>query len=137
ILLPRTGFDPSAADRLARSLASQGVEVGVAEAGFTACGAHGAGTYVIDLAQPAGRLARVLLDPAVALPADFVAEQERRRAQGLEHQLYDIAAWALPLAYNTPAVQCRARPAVSVTPLSPDAPLGGGVVDGADAAAWI
>ncbi len=137
ILLPRTGFDPSAADRLARSLASQGIEIGVAEGAFSACGSHGAGTYVIDLAQPAGRLARVLLDPSVSLPADFVAEQERRRAQGLDHQLYDIAAWALPLAYNTPAVQCRTRPAVAVSPLSGDTPLNGGVIDGTNAAAWI
>lgn len=137
ILLPRTGFDPTAADRLARSLAGQGIEVGVAGAGFSACGSHGAGTYVIDLAQPAGRLARVLLDPSVSLPADFVREQERRRAQGLDHQLYDIAAWALPLAYNTPAIQCRTRPGVAVTPLSGDTSLNGGVIGGSNAAAWI
>ncbi|WP_262423353.1 hypothetical protein [Brevundimonas denitrificans] len=109
----------------------------MAGAGFSACGSHAAGTYVIDLAQPAGRLARVLLDPSVSLPADFTAEQERRRAQGLDHQLYDIAAWALPLAYNTPAIQCRSRPGVAVTPLSGDAPLTGGVIDGRSAAAWI
>ncbi|MFN3816254.1 M14 metallopeptidase family protein [Brevundimonas sp.] len=137
ILLPRTGADPTAADRLARLLAGQGVEVGVAGAGFSACGSHAAGTYVIDLAQPAGRLARVLLDPSISLPADFTAEQERRRAQGLDHQLYDVAAWALPLAYNTPAIQCRSRPGVAVTPLSGDAPLSGGVIDGQTAAAWI
>ena len=137
IILPRTGFDPGAADRLAHSLAGQGIEVGVANDAFSACGSHGAGTYVIDLAQPAGRLARVLMDPDLSLPADFTAEQERRRAQGLDHQLYDIAAWALPLAYNTPAIQCRSRPSVAVTPLSGDAPLTGEVMDGQTATAWI
>ena len=47
-----------------------------------------AGTYAVDLAQPAHRLIRTLLDPEVPMEEDFLAEQERRRAKDLGHEIY-------------------------------------------------
>ena len=76
--------DQSTTDKLASLLALQGVEVTRARVPFGACGRDfGAGSYVIKLEQPAGRLARTLMEPDVALADGFIAEQERRRAKDL------------------------------------------------------
>jgi hypothetical protein len=109
-LIP-TQADQSGADRLARLLAGQRIEVFRSEAGFSACGQRFAsGTYVIDLAQPAGRLAMVLLDTEVPIEAPFMEEQERRRARGQPDEIYDITAWSLPLMHNLDVRRCRSGP---------------------------
>lgn len=128
------GRDAGGADRLARNLAAQGIEVRVAEAGFRACGADfAAGDYLVRMDQPAGRLARVLLDPDVPVDPEFMAEQERRRAKGLEAELYDVTAWSLPLMANVDVVRCDQAVGADFPLLSPDAPLNG-VVEAPDAA---
>lgn len=112
-ILP-TQTNQAGADELARLLAFQGVEVRRADAAFDACGAdYEAGSYVIDLAQPETRRARVLLDRNVPMAEDFIAEQEKRRAAGLPDQIYDVTAWSLPLMFNVTADRCGERPAVS------------------------
>jgi len=70
-----------------------------------------AGTYVVDLAQPAGFLARALLEPEAKLPFPF---------------FYDVTAWSLPLAAGLdgywagkPASVARENAA------SPETPAGG------------
>ena len=114
-------WDSSAADRLAGLLVSSGVEVGRADASFNACGqTYPAGSYVVNLSQPARRMAEVLLARDVAVPADFLAEQERRRARGLGDEIYDVTAWSLPLMFNLPSVKCASAPAVAVTAATAD-----------------
>ena len=99
--------DPAAADKLAGVLVQQGVEVRRATAPFSACGEpYPAGSYAVPLAQPAHRLIRTLLDPQVPMEDDFLAEQERRRAKDLEHEIYDITAWSLALMYNLELRSC-------------------------------
>ncbi|MCH8863585.1 MAG: peptidase, partial [Proteobacteria bacterium] len=99
--------DQAAADKLAGLLAMQGVEVGRAGSTLRACGQnYEAGSYVIDLAQPAKRLIRTLLDPDVPMEEDFLAEQERRRAKNLPDEIYDVTAWSLPLMYNVDMDSC-------------------------------
>lgn len=131
-------WDPGAADRLAGQLVASGVEVGRANAAFSACGkSYPAGSYIVNLAQPQRRMAEVLLDTDIAVPADFLAEQERRRARGLGDEIYDVTAWSLPLNANVPADRCGAAPAVAVTAATEDRvrPLG---VDNPDAAyGWL
>ena len=128
-LIPTQG-QQAAADRLARLLAAQRVEVFTAGSGFSACGERmAAGSYVIDLAQPASRLARVLLDRHVPIEADFMAEQERRRAQGLSDEIYDVTAWSLPLMHNVTVTRCRTAPRDGLTRLDPDAEVRGRVVN--------
>ncbi|MFQ5653737.1 MAG: M14 metallopeptidase family protein [Planctomycetota bacterium] len=96
-------FPPEQGERLRhllRLLMSQGIEV---EVTFDQCIAEGLedyhgkktdlvklppGTYVVPMGQPAGRLARALLEP---------------RAKITENRFYDVAAWSLPLAMGVHA----------------------------------
>ncbi len=100
---------------LVRLLRRNDIEVGVltAEARLagardrtgTATGARTlpAGTYVVETAQPAGRLVRALLDPQIPLPAAFL-EQARRYVDRNENpRFYDITAWSLPLLFDAQA----------------------------------
>ncbi|GAB4193234.1 MAG: M14 family zinc carboxypeptidase [Wenzhouxiangellaceae bacterium] len=102
------GHDASAAHKLATLLHHQGVTVRRARQAFSACGAdYAAGSYAIDLAQPAHRLIRTLLDPQVAMDETFLREQERRRAQDQPDEIYDVTAWSLPLMFNVPLGRCE------------------------------
>jgi hypothetical protein len=127
-VLSAPAHDPMAADRLAGLLVSSGIEVGRADAGFTACGkSYPAGSYVVNLSQPQRRMAEVLLAKDVAVPADFLAEQERRRARGLGDEIYDVTAWSLPLMFNVPSDRCASAPAVATTAATTDQVIPRGV----------
>jgi len=103
VLVP--GKDPDRARRLADLLLGQGIEVRQ-----TAADARSgdrvfpAGSFVVPLAQPAGRLARNLLDPRVSMDDAFVKEQERRRKKRLDNEIYDVTGWSLPLAFDVECV---------------------------------
>jgi len=89
------GEDPEQAAELASMLQRDGIEVQRATQKFSltelrdasgrAVAQHDfpAGTYVVDLAQPTGFLARALLEPEAKLPFPF---------------FYDVVAWSLPLS---------------------------------------
>ncbi len=99
--------DQAGANKLAGLLVKQGVRVKRATDGFSACGRdYAAGSYVIDLAQPAKRLVRTLLDADVPMDEAFLAEQERRRAKKLPDEIYDVTAWSLPLMMNVEVHAC-------------------------------
>ena len=99
VLVP--GHDRSRADRLARTLATQGIEVRRAGEAFKVGNRQlPAGTYIVSHAQPTGRLIRNLLDPDTQQPAEFIKKQEERRAKRLNDQIYDITAWSMPLLYD-------------------------------------
>ena len=98
------GADPGAVRRLGGLLAGQGIELRVAEAELhDGARAFPAGSLVVTLAQPAGRLARNLLEPRVTMDEAFLKEQERRRRKRLPDQIYDATAWSLPLLFD---VEC-------------------------------
>jgi hypothetical protein len=59
-----------------------------------------AGTYVVEAAQPRNRLVRVLLEPNVPLPQDFLALARQRVERDENPRFYDITAWSLPLMFN-------------------------------------
>ena len=102
------------AENMARQLVAQGIRVERLDGRVNACGAtYSDGAFLVRYDQPSGRLARTLLEPTTDLPADFMAEQERRREAGLAAQLYDVTAWSLPLMHNVPAASCRRLPALS------------------------
>jgi len=106
-----TQSDQDAADKLAGLLGRQGIEVDRAMAGFSACSEdYGAGSYVIRSDQPAKRFIRTLLDTEVPMEEDFLAEQERRRAENLPDEIYDVTAWSLPLMFNIEAHTCNRAP---------------------------
>jgi len=136
-ILP-TQDDQAGADMLAGLLVQQGVEVGVAAEAFRACGnSYAAGSYVIDLAQPAKRLIRTLLDTDVQMDTDFMEEQERRRSKNLHDQIYDVTAWSLPLIMNVEAKACNRAPAVKTQPADGSTVLPGTVSGGQAKVAYL
>jgi len=131
-ILPR-GRDGSATDKLAAVLVEQGIEVKRATAAFRAGGReYAAGTYVVELAQPAKRLIHTLLDPQTALDEKFLKAEETRRELRQRSEIYDVTAWSLPLLFNVEAV---AEGAVSEGRFDAVVPaaLRAGELEGADA----
>ena len=116
------GDDPARTRRLVELLAGQGVEVRVASAEVRAGDrAFPSGSYVVPLAQPAGRLVRNLLDPRVAMDDAFVKEQDRRRKKRLPDQIYDVTAWSLPLLFDVECDGVAAVPSGDTRPFAPGA----------------
>ncbi len=70
-----------------------------------------AGAWVVDLAQPQGRLAKAILEPDAELDSTFIREELESRRTGRANRFYDVTAWALPLAYRLRAWTTRAMPA--------------------------
>ncbi len=67
---------------------------------------------MVDLAQPQGKVAKAILEPAHELDpafaqaqiAKFQRNQRRgRRAGGEDYEFYDITAWSLPVAFGVHA----------------------------------
>jgi hypothetical protein len=59
-----------------------------------------AGAFVVDVAQPQGRLATAILEPEAQLDSSFIAEELERRRTAQPGRFYDLTAWALPLTYR-------------------------------------
>jgi hypothetical protein len=136
-IVPRQD-DQAAADKLAGLLVRQGVEVDRAKNAFRACDRDfAAGSYVIDLAQPAKRLVRTLLDTDVPLDENFKADQEKRRAKALPDEIYDVTAWSLPLMMNVEIESCSSPVTGSLEPAGPDLFAPGAVTGPADAVAYL
>lgn len=99
--------DRAATHRLATLMAEHGVEVKRASESFKACGKrYSDGSYVIDTAQPRGLFVKTTFTEQVDMDNAFVAEQERRRANKLENQIYDVTGWSLPLMFNVETQTC-------------------------------
>ncbi len=120
--------DPAGrADSLVQLLAGNGITVHRlrADAAVPAATLYGepaarparlaAGSYVVDLAQPQGRLARALLEPDAQLDSAFIREELESRRTGQPSRFYDITAWSLPYTFR---VRAWALPA-PVGPLEP------------------
>ena len=117
-LLP-PGADPGQTHRLVETLLRNGIEVGLSEAPIALAGrTFPEGTYVVSLAQPAGRLARNLLDPVIPMDDDFVREQTERLKRELPHLIYDLTAWSFPLLYDVDCVASERPIGGSVGPLT-------------------
>ena len=105
-------------DSLAALLQRNGVTVhrlrGVAEVreasefgGGTATARVSAGSYVVDLAQPSGRLARALLEPDAVLDSSFIQEELESRRTDQGDRFYDLTAWAMPYAFRVRSWSAR------------------------------
>jgi hypothetical protein len=105
-VLPWRG-DTSLVQELADLLSEHGVELRRSKREVTACGQRlPAGSFFVSTAQPAGRLARTLLERQVDMDETFLREQERRRRKSLPHEMYDVTAWSLPLLYGVEHLTC-------------------------------
>jgi len=130
--------DQDAADKLAGLLGRQGVEVDRALQSFNACGnSYDAGSYVIRTDQPAKRFIRTLLDVNVPMEEDFLIEQERRRAENLPDEIYDVTAWSLPLMFNIEADTCNRAPAGDFVRHGTDLVQAGSVIGGEASVSYI
>ena len=131
------GKDPGTTAQLVANLLRHGIEVRRTTEKLSLANAHdylpatGAdagskthefppGSYVIDLAQPQGRIARTLLSPDAPLDPAFAKRQEERQARNLRRgrrepleqaEFYDITAWCLPLAFGAEAAYTGDAPA--------------------------
>lgn len=116
------GRDPQRAGALAGLLRRQGIEVlrlrgpvkasGLKDArtGKPADRELPAGTWLVPLDQPAGRLARVLLDPHVPMEKPFLREEREYLERGRGTRLYDATAWSLLFSFGVEAYWTTARP---------------------------
>lgn len=112
------------AEALARRLAAQGIAVQRVPANSQQCrSTYTDGAIVIDMAQPQGRLIKTLLSESTPLAEDFVAEQESRRDRGLNHELYDVTAWSLPLMDGVSATQCNRVDLGNAVPVAATDPI--------------
>ena len=128
------GPDRARSARLATLLARQGIQVRRAEETFQAGGrSMPAGTYIVPLGQPTGRLVRNLLDPAVKMDDAFLKEQERRRRQRLPDQIYDVTAWSLPLVFDVEVVASDRATTVRTSDVDPENPAPPAASSGAQA----
>lgn len=119
------GSDPRRALDLVEVLMAQGVEVRIAESPFKHRKAEGydgtaasersfpAGTFIVQLDQPAKRLAKNLLEKSIPMDAAFVEEQVRRQKKRLPDEIYDVTAWSLPLTYDVETYRVQEKSNVS------------------------
>ena len=98
-LLRNNGID---VQRVSKSVKADCTEIRTSEKGRREIPS---GSFHISVAQPAGRLARVLLDRQVDLEQEFIERQIRRNADRFPDEIYDVTAWSLPLAFG---VDCLA-----------------------------
>ncbi len=122
VLVP--GKDPARTAALVATLLRNGLEIKRATEAFTAPKAHAyaddavsskrfdAGSYVIDLAQPHGRVARSVLEPAPTIDTTFARLQverfQRNYRRGANvpregYEFYDVTAWSLPVTFGVEA----------------------------------
>jgi hypothetical protein len=144
--------DPGRAAALAATLRRTGIEVRRATEPFSATRAHAytddvvtskrfeAGAYVIDLAQPLGRAARSMLEPAPSLDTAFARSQiERfqrnyRRGSNVPregYEFYDVTAWALPVTFGVEAYWTEDAGPVAGALIGRDEPPPAGGISGA------
>ncbi len=114
---------PTAAARLAALLRSQGIEVTRAldEFSVRAQGYDGstakprtfpAGTFLVSVAQPAGRLVTGLMEMDPEMNAEFIQEEMERRRLRQDSGIYDVTAWSLPVLMGVDASWTREAPRV-------------------------
>lgn len=117
-----TSGDAGQTERLARLLVRNGIEVRRAREAVVAGGRTvPAGAFLVSLAQPAGRLARNLLDAQTSMNAAFVKRQNERRAMRLPDQIYDVTAWSLPLLWDIDALAATTPIGAGSEPYTPGA----------------
>jgi hypothetical protein len=124
------------ADSLAARLLANGIEVrrlaaatdlpgGTSFAGATGTRAA-AGSYVVDFAQPSGRLAKALLEPDAQLDSVFIRQEIESRRTNQPERFYDVTAWSLPYLFRVRAWWTRTapggEPVATIAPTIPAAP---------------
>jgi hypothetical protein len=63
-----------------------------------------AGTFIVPLAQPAGRSPATCSTPTSRWTTRSSRNQDRRRNARLPDQIYDVTAWNLPMMFDVDVV---------------------------------
>jgi hypothetical protein len=134
-LLPRKG-NTANVDKLAAILHEQGIEVHQSHGAGKTCEVEAPmGSFLVPLAQPSKRLIRTLLDRQVSMEPEFIQEAERRRKKDLPDEIYDVAAWSLPLQFGVEVAECKQVPN-GFAPIEPER-IPAGEVIGEAAVAYL
>ena len=67
-------------------------------------------SYLVDFAQPQGRLAKALVEPDAELDSTFIRQELESRRTGQPSRFYDVTAWSLPLTHRVRAWTVAAVP---------------------------
>ena len=87
------------------------------------------GAYIVDLAQPAARVARAFLERDAPIDSGFARTQLEKYERNLKrgknapmegYDFYDVTAWSLPVSYGVEAYELPAVPAGGVPLAAPD-----------------
>jgi hypothetical protein len=137
------GKDPQIASELVSLLIKEGIEVSRTNADIKLLKAADyfgdapaektipAGSFVVETAQPYGRVATALLETETPEDAEFLKRQEKLReaneAKGTEeakqdYEFYDVTAWSLPLAMGVEAYSTDEPIRSDVTAVPPASP---------------
>ncbi|TAK65384.1 MAG: hypothetical protein EPO24_02675 [Bacteroidetes bacterium] len=112
-LLP--GENPARVQHLVERLLMQNIEVATASAEFRIHHAQDywgskpisktcpAGTYIISLDQPNGRLAKAILEFDPRMTNEVLFDERRSLEKDKDSKMYDVSAWSLPIAYGVEA----------------------------------
>ena len=129
------GSTPARAARLARLLVDNGIEVRRVTSATTIKAKAGvesgarehsvpAGSYHVSVSQPAGRLARSLLDVRFDMGEAFRKRQLDRKVRRLNDEIYDLTAWSLPLAFGVNSLTIEGNSRISSEPVTTPAATG-------------
>ena len=116
--------DPGMADRLARSLVLNGIEVfaasGPVTVGDRTLAADNA--FIIPGSQPAYRMLRNLLDPDTPMDPEFVRRQNERRALRKPDEIYDVTAWSMSTLWDVEVIPSQRETGARGERIASDAP---------------
>ena len=131
--LLHSGHDPGMAQRLARMLVRNGIEVLRASRPIEISGRTLAAksTFVVPLAQPAHRFVHSLLDHHVEMDEDFVEKQIQRRANRQRDQIYDVTAWSQSLLWDVEVLPSDSVTGAAGTAVTAEPETSGGALPAA------
>jgi hypothetical protein len=128
-----SSHDPGMAERLARNLVMNGIEVHAASGPVTVGGRTipVSAAFIVPAAQPNYRMVRNLLDADTPMDTAFVRRQNERRALRRPDEIYDVTAWSLSALWDVEVIPSqrstgatgelltREEPAATPAPLPP------------------
>jgi Zinc carboxypeptidase len=117
-----SAHDPGMAERLARMLVRNGIDVREASGPVSVEGRQlpAAGTFIVPMDQPAHGFVRDLLDAHVAMDDSFIQEQIARRARRESDQIYDLTAWSQSLLWDVEVLKADGATGAAGASVTPD-----------------
>ncbi len=122
--------NPTRTFRLIQKLRAQEIEVNMTENAFKVTKAHDywgnspvnnslpAGTFVIPLEQPMGRLAKAILEFDPRIVTSFLEEERKSLEKQQGTKIYESTGFSMPIAYQLDCFWCEQQPAVKMAPVS-------------------